>query len=312
LKIILHIGHCKCGSTSLQEYLYSNNSKLLKYNIFPILDFGNKNQKHFAAYFNKNKNDFAKLNLPKNLSDDNFINLKYKIKNFFCNLNPNYTYVLSSEDLIRFDKKSISDLGIFLNKIGFEKIEIVFFIKRQDEMHYSWLNNNNSNNITFSKYKESFKFRSKYYNYLKIYYDWKNINPSKFHIFPIGKYSNSKTKSVVEIFHNDILNLKFSFIDKKANVSKNINIIQLLNHLNSCYELSIPYKKCENIKSDKIFLTTEDLYNYFNFFFIQNDKLSKELNCLPFFNDDKSMYFKSKNLMFRHIFYLGNKIIRNL
>ena len=132
--LFIHIGSHKTGSTSLQHFLYNQQEHL------------NKND---FTYFSKNalgfnerdkcSNSWIKIN-KKNLLNENGVEIKKMqllCKKLFSSNHQNV--ILSSENFSWiFHKKPLRSLSIELKKY-FYKIKIIIYLRRQDEMAVSFL-----------------------------------------------------------------------------------------------------------------------------------------------------------------------------
>ena len=313
MKLILHIGHEKCGSTSIQEYLSKNSLKLKNSNYYPILSLGNKNQKLFAAAFNENLNDVV----FSNVNPDLLINNKHLLlKNIRETLEKSHNFnviCLSSEDLIRFSYNSISNLKIFINNLNlFSSIELVLFLRRQDDLHISWLNNLIKNDK--SNYRSFFQYvkdRQSFYDFDKIYDSWnKLIKPKKFHVIPLGNYTKNNSINAVKYFHEKVLEMSFEIEIENLNISKKLSKLQFLFEFEKLFDFSIDYDDLEDNDFNHPFILEEDIIMHFGKFFKSNISLEKKIGT-NLFNNDLIPYYKNKNHLNTQLVYLLNKY-RNL
>lgn len=142
--LILHIGTEKTGSTSIQNFLKSNENQLESLGYYLPKIFGKYNHYLFPfAFYESYKNDTVVKNLG--LSEDNDL-YKAKQKDLLkqlendCKKNNNSTWIITSE-LISSRLTTLSEIK-FLSKFlrsNFNKIKVVLYLRDPVELYVSFI-----------------------------------------------------------------------------------------------------------------------------------------------------------------------------
>lgn len=217
LRLYLHIGQQKTGSTTLQYFLQKNREQLAKKKILYPKAFGNL--KHFRLLKNN-----TVLKKPNNKYVEEFRNelaeKKWK------------SVILSDENLFvcRLIKRAVL---IDLLKEFFDDIVIVVYLRRQDEHLVSNYQQQVKGEITLTleEYIEHIISRN-YYNYFSVIKSWEKLLPdATFNLRPFGKLINN---NITEDFcvQIGVKPSKYKHDLDRANKSKSALTIELLRKLN--------------------------------------------------------------------------------
>lgn len=181
MKCILHIGTEKTATTTLQDWLYDNQSELSKGGIYLSDNLSKNNNRLVPAYFQGHLDDWAMRN---GISSDaeklqyfeGFIErLKREIQT--ATKTHNY-FVITSEHLhSRVRKKDeIEQLYIFLSSV-FDEVEVVCYFRDQFDVAVSLYSTALKVNSAASveSFVEMASPDNYYYNYLKIADNWAGV-----------------------------------------------------------------------------------------------------------------------------------------
>ena len=221
MKLYLHIGTEKTGTTSIQKFL-SNNKKLFNKKILPIETFRlneNTMNSRILPYLFENNEDKS---INKELLKDNDKNgslslyiekIKHEIRNNNSELNE---YLISSEHLSSrlLDLNQINTLKIFLNKV-FDKIKIIIYVREQSSMAQSayFTSVFNGYNEPFNDYiLNHVNLANKYFNFDLMIKMWEEI---------FGK-ENIILKIYDDKYYNDLIEDFFMNFNIKLTIPKNL------------------------------------------------------------------------------------------
>lgn len=290
MKLILHIGQQKTGSTSLQRFLYDNYDALLKHKILYPRSLGTEHYKQHHIFKYRD-----------NLLDES-LKLKEKLESEIKRSNANVV-IISDENLffgIRINKNNIVN---FLRSI-FDEIEILIYLRRQDLHAPSHYQQSQLGLVTrtFDDWIEH-AIDSGYYDYYNVLKSWKDSIPeAKFTIKPLTnlvrkdiRYDISRT---LGIKHHTLLFKK----SQNLNESVDWSIIPILR----CFNLLISEQKDPNRKNtikeiksafikygikisqnDKLTLNKKQYKRFYSYYKNVNKKLVDEFNLL----EEDALYF---------------------
>ena len=121
--IFIHIGTGKTGTTAIQDFLSKNNTYLKRYDLKYCTSGRTKINHHYLCRnYLRNENNFSTKHLN---------NLRKEIKNSEIN-----NFLISSEYFPGLNKYEVKEIYTYLNDIC--KINIVVYLRRQDEFVESW------------------------------------------------------------------------------------------------------------------------------------------------------------------------------
>lgn len=135
MKLTIHIGTRKTGTTSIQAFLRKNKENLFKSGIY-VLDYSSLNQYEFAlasdishnlTYYIKKLSNSVGYEFKK-YSDDFFYNFEKELNSLPKNINK---VIVSCEDCSLLDNNSIKYLKDRIS-VFFDSIEIISYFRRQD------------------------------------------------------------------------------------------------------------------------------------------------------------------------------------
>lgn len=237
MKLILHIGNHKTGSTTIQNNLLKYKNTLLnKFNIlYPNTSLIRGAHHILPSVILGRKKIFSS---SINISYDEIINLlKQEIKNY----NPKIVF-LSSEEFFIFNINQIK----MLNKLFllFDEIELVVYLRNQlDHIESSykftvlWKYSMEKNNFS-TILKQSLS--SDYHCYDKKLLNWKSIYPSL--KITVKSFDEEIRKGFINNFFESVLNIKLNIKEEKNNASLTRFSTLILKSLN---RLEIKGKKRE-------------------------------------------------------------------
>lgn len=283
MKIFLHIGFPRTGTTFLQEKFFSNQETinfLGKPWTVKGYDFHNNYLKIEEKIFTLNDKDFE-------FEKENFINF------FKLYLNDKKVNIFSQEDLLRVTKFELK------NGVNFKKVitryytifsnlgdtYLFFFIRSHTEM---LLSSYIQNYEIWEKYEFSIKelINTLYkkeneknlilnnFKYFEIHEIIKNIAPNKFKMFIYEDFKLSNHQFLINL--TKFLNIKYEslnkFNDQKINTSSKSKSIPSIIFLlkNKIINYKIKKKFLENIKSIVVFIKNQikiKIYGNKKFFF---------------------------------------------
>lgn len=283
MKIFLHIGFPRTGTTFLQEKFFSNQETinfLGKPWIIKGKNFYNNYLQIEKKIFTLNDKDFE-------FEKDNFINF------FKQYLNDEKVNIFSQEDLLRVTKFELKN-GVNFKKVVSRYYKIFsnlgdtylfFFIRSHTEMLLSTYIQNyeiwekyefSIKDLTNTLYKKenTKNLILNNFKYFEIYEIIKNIAPNKFKMFI---YEDFKLNNYEFLIHlTKFLNINYESLNKldhqKINTSsKSKSILSLINLLkNKIINYKIKKKILKNIKSIAVFIKNQikiKIYGNKKFFF---------------------------------------------
>lgn len=178
MKLALHIGTEKTGTTLLQEWLYHNRENLGAQGYFLSNCIGRPFNRDLVSYFRKAPDDFWNLNNIRSENDKAtfFENFLAKFKDELRQASEtHHTAIITSE---HFHSRLIdpADLASFSDfcKENFSKIRVICYLRPQWSVRqslYSTALKTNST-IEFSEFDKNIKPDAPYYNYYNLYRRW--------------------------------------------------------------------------------------------------------------------------------------------
>lgn len=311
LKLILHIGTEKTGTSSIQQFLDNNRENLKNNNIHFLKCAGNTNNRKLPAAIldvsDALNDDFYKLHKIESESAVNAFQKKFfaEFKSEIEGLGEDiHTVIISSEHF--HSRVNSSHLTSKLYKLlheYFDDITILCYVREQSQVCESWystaLKNGHSSN--FSDFVKDCRVDNKYYNYFDILEKWAD----SFGFEAI----NARLFDKSYFFQNNLLDdlisvLDIELIDKldKDIVRENESINEMgqlfaksLNKalknphssdLNAARKLTAAKQKLYNVFSGKGVLVTKDDYLR-----IKNEFMNSNLALFnKYFNSSKSLF----------------------
>lgn len=138
-KVFLHIGQEKTGTTSIQEFLHANRSKLAEEGVFVPQSIGHKNHKALAAYaLPAGSRDIAAMSVRGDTtgeSEGKVAAFRVKTESALTHEVAKRDYsvaILSSEDLSRLSSAEDVERCLSLVRKISQNVKIVVFVRRQD------------------------------------------------------------------------------------------------------------------------------------------------------------------------------------
>lgn len=218
MKCILHIGTEKTATTTLQDWLYDNQTELSKLGVYLSDSLGKTNNSLVPAYFQGHLSAWAKHNgiksdAEKKLYFKGFIE-RFKSEIQTSKKTHNY-FVITSEHLHSqvTKKDEIEKLYKFLSSM-FDEVEVVCYFRDQFDVSVSLystaLKGNNSASV--EGFVDQAKPENYYYNYLQIADVWAGV---------FGKtYCNFRIYDRARFIGNDIRLDFLSVIDSGIDAAK--------------------------------------------------------------------------------------------
>ena|GEM_PF-2241863 len=256
MKLILHIGQQKTGSTSLQRFLFDNRTQLLQHKILYPRSLGTEHYKQHLIFKHRNNLLDNELNLYKKLKEE-IIASKAE------------TVIISDENLFFGRSTKKEEIVTFLKSL-FDEIEVLVYLRRQDLHAPSHYQQAQLSQVirTFDEWIEH-AIASGYYDYYNVLEDWrKHLSKSEFIIKPLG---NSVKKDVrYDILHTLGLDYQLFELKKSQQLNESVdwNMIPILR----CFNLLIKEKEDERLR-----LQINQIKTHFIKYAIsisENDKLS--------------------------------------
>lgn len=237
IKLILHTGHDKCGSSSIQSFLYSNFDELNKQGVY-LPD------RNFKFSFETSKTDFE-LQSPifyfKELIERNdFISFENRLREVLnkAKISNCKAILISAENLsngnaIRKGKQIHEILAYY-----FEKRFVIYYVRRQDDfLVSSWQQWGHKTGTTLKEYiDESLdKYNPDFLvtiNFLEEIYGEDNVT-----LIPLHKKAFSKGSLITDFCERCQLNIcNQNNIEIQKNKSLNPYLCEILRHIPHIYQ----------------------------------------------------------------------------
>jgi hypothetical protein len=181
MKLIIHIGTEKTGTTILQEWLYSNQKKLSEGKVFLSNTLDVPSNRKIVAYFQEDYDDF---HLEHNITNENQKSVFFDgfTSNFSKEINSaklNHDFMIITAEHFHsrlVSKKSISDLNKFL-RLHFEDIKIICYLRNQADLRKSLYSTACKVSLTESiaDFHRDVGEESDYYNYFSLLNKWSEV-----------------------------------------------------------------------------------------------------------------------------------------
>lgn len=254
INLIIHIGTHKTGTTSIQKFLLTNESKLLKDGILFPKEGRMDNSNHAPLAWELN----SQLKIQKqNMLRNKWESLFNEIENNQCD-----KVVLSSEEFSLLGTSSIELLQERLTKKHIQ-CQIIIFLRTQYELLQSnyvellkqgVIDINFASFITQSYFQIDSRFTLLQFDYQYMLQPWIKVFEKK----NIQVINYSKYLDAVKLFCDhigiNITNNKYIISSTRSNVSPNINVVIVLIYAN-CY-LSL----CNELSKKRRIQITYELY----------------------------------------------------
>lgn len=183
MKLVLHIGTEKTGTTLLQSWLYANQDRLVKQGVFLSERIGKPYNRELATYFRSAYDDHWNLHNLKTIAEKeahyaNFLeSLRAEISEAALHC---HTMVITSE---HFHSRLTEpdDLARFADfcRETFSEISIVCYLRPQWDVRKSLYSTGVKTNTStpFSEFSRDLTEDSPYFNYEHLYHRWKEAFP---------------------------------------------------------------------------------------------------------------------------------------
>ncbi len=186
MKCILHIGTEKTGTTSIQEYLYTNQDILMKNGYYFLQSAGKKNNRALPAYcLNSYKDDFLRTKKITTEKDYQIFKQKtldkfdYEIKTLPTNI---HTVIISSEHFhSRINTEENIEYTYNFLSLYFSEINIICYLREQVKTatsHYSTCLKGKAV-INYKDYMIKCNPQNIYFNYDKMLLNWEKVFSKK-------------------------------------------------------------------------------------------------------------------------------------
>lgn len=303
MKLLLHIGAEKTGSTSIQRALEKSRPKLRSAGIHLCGTAGHENHKMLAAFAQPfGSRDIALISQGVADDRDAYDAFTARVSERLSRevgASDADTFIITSEDLHRLhDQRGLDALSNLFNPL-FDEIELVLFVRRQDRLAVS-----RYNTLVFHGYQKGFSFEDiseavidRFYDFSAILDRWKKSFPDlKVRIVPQGSETPNSENSSVAIFSEIIdfelpepkrLNRSFNAVD--------LRLIQIVRN-NSDLKAGLDVIKfVKNLKpagpAPRLPAKPDDARAFMRRFIDTNEALQRNyLNGQPLFSDDFSAY----------------------
>ena len=214
MKLYLHIGNHKTGSTTIQGNLHKSKEVLLrKYGILYPDTALLKGAHHLFP-----STVLGKTELFSEQIESNYLELLELLKNEISQKNPE-TVVISSEMFFLFTKKEISKLDILFSM--FNEINIIVYLRNQIDQFEStykfnilWKESREKNDFSSFLSRQT---NSQYHFYDKKLRIWKNIFPKSNII--VKNFNDEIKKGFLNNFYKSVLDIGHNVVEVKANAS---------------------------------------------------------------------------------------------
>lgn len=229
MKLVLHIGTEKTGTTFLQKWLYENHKSLSAQQIYLSKTIGIPNNRKLVSYFRKAPDDFWNANGIKTPVEhsrffDGFIdNFEQELRDAE---NTHDTIIITSE---HFHSRLINDEDLqefaeFCLK-NFDSIIILCYLRPQWEVRKSLYSTaiRSGHTRLFSEFDKGFTEQSKYYNYYQLYSRWKSAFPGatiNFRLYDRSRFPQGDLRfDMLQTIAPNIELEQFVFSTERANES---------------------------------------------------------------------------------------------
>ena len=252
-KLFLHIGTHKTGTSSIQRFLYENNTTLIKNNVYYLKEFTNNNAHHELAKCFRDLNDDKKKSL--------LLSYKDKVQTIrsgiFILSSERFGWLLKSKDV----KYLYDQLDIF------DEINIIVYFREPSSYLKSFYQTTVKdikvrNKISPTQYFKDSKniLGTNYRVYVR---KWKNIFKDSEII--IKKFENIKNNLIMDFLDTIKFDLSNKFTNENMNIQinksfnfKNTEILRILN------EIGINQDDFRKIKKSMLSMENMSEEEYYN------------------------------------------------
>lgn len=207
MKCIVHIGTEKTGTTSIQNFIYDNRTKLREHGVHITDSFGVSNNRYIPAYFCQGHDDFNLMHGLKSKSDKEvfFSNFDLDFKTEIERAGMCKIFLISSEHFhsrLR-TRDEISNLRCFLSQY-FNEVKIICYFREQSDMLFSQYSTGVKGKETrdFDGFIADISPNTYHFNFLDIADNWS------------GVFGNENC--VFRLFHKSFLrqsDIRYDFLD---------------------------------------------------------------------------------------------------
>lgn len=305
MKLILHIGTEKTGTTAIQKFLESK-KKLRELELWTSRSQGLGNHSYYAAYaFDTSSHDVAmtmrKLQNDKEKHSQFRRSIERSLLRDIADSSAS-EFVITSEDLSRvFQPHEIARLSGFLSA-HFDEIQIVLFVRRQDEVaisrHGMFIRDGMGQRFSFEAIID--QTRHKFYNYSNVYQRWREQFPNaEITVVPYGANSRNRGRDSIELFLEAIGRRTDLYTQSlRANTSISPARYRFFQILRNRGLTNLSYKKASPLlealrlgELDNVVPASKTSVNEFlNWFAASNLLLAAELGDGDLFLDDTTAY----------------------
>jgi hypothetical protein len=169
MKIILHIGSEKTGSTSIQSFLYSSRNILIENNVYYSTVNSSENHKFLVNYINAGPDNSL---IRSNIKEQLYLDFECA-KKFECN-----KFILSSELICTYANtfSKIKDLQLLISEFS-EFVEVICYLRPQIDFHLSRIQTSIKGGIykSISDFWSELNPNNYYYNYSEQFKVWSSV-----------------------------------------------------------------------------------------------------------------------------------------
>jgi len=237
MRLILHIGMPKTGTTSIQESLHINRETLSRNGVYVPALLGKRNHRRFSMIFERPQNDKWSGLWLGNLSPDKtqaMVSENLRLFEEEVKLsNSHHSFVISSEQMSwRYESSEIQALAKVCQE-HFSRIDVIIFLRPQWTAIPSryWLSLRTSLlSKSFARWLEEDAFNHWQFDYAKLLDVWTSNFPEA-KLSPIVM-SGSGSFDSVEAFYRDALGLQTSVVnilpvDRKNESGSRFDVVAL-------------------------------------------------------------------------------------
>ena len=178
MKLALHIGTEKTGTTLLQEWLYHNRDQLSRQGYFLSQKIGFPNNRNIVSYFRQAPDDFwNRYNIRSEAGKKQFF--ATFLADFEAELKEasktHHTLILSSEHLhSRLHEPEELDNFAEYCKRTFDETKVICYLRPQWAVHKSLFSTavKTNTSVDFANFNDNISAESHYYNYYDLYRRW--------------------------------------------------------------------------------------------------------------------------------------------
>lgn len=181
MKLYLHIGTEKTGTTFLQKFLYENRNRLSDQGVFLSKFLSTPNNRSLVHYFSDQKDDYWARNGIKNLEDKarHYEGFLEGLTKEICSAEHTHDIMLITSEHFHsrlVDEASIHNLAEFLSNL-FREVEVICYLREQSAVRKSLYSTNLKGRGTqaYASFNADADENSTYYNYYNLVARWSNV-----------------------------------------------------------------------------------------------------------------------------------------